>query len=234
LGVLGTKGEGTAHHFGMNNEIDLIMGTFSKSLGSMGGFLAGPKYVIEYLKHKARCFIFTASLAPAVTGGVLKALQILREEPERIDQLWKNARKMHEGFRLMGLHIGGSTPIVPILIGSEAKAFLFSQKLYEAGIFTTPAIYPAVRYGRAIVRTSYMSTHTDEELDYVLETCERVAKELGIIEDLAYTGETKRGLVNGYDFGVPEQGEPQALRGASGENPQEQPPLRATVPGKGV
>ena len=122
------------------------MGTFSKSLGSMGGFVAGPKYVIEYLKHKARCFIFTASLAPAVTGGVLKALQILREEPERIDQLWRNARKMHEGFRTIGLNVGASTPIVPILIGSEAKAFLFSQKLYEAGIFTTPAIYPAVRY----------------------------------------------------------------------------------------
>ena len=232
LGVLGKKGEGAAHHFGLNNEIDLVMGTFSKSLGSMGGFVAGPKYVIEYLKHKARCFLFTASLAPAVTGGVLKALQILREEPERIDQLWKNARKMHEGFRTIGLNVGTSTPIVPILIGSEAKAFLFSQKLYDAGIFTTPAIYPAVRYGQAIVRTSYMSTHTDEELNYVLATCERVAEELGIFDDAAYTGETKRGVVSGYDFGVPGQEESQAIRGTSRENPQEQPSLRATVSGK--
>lgn len=232
LGVLGKNGEGTAHHFGMNNDVDLVMGTFSKSLGSMGGFVAGPKYVIEYLKHKARCFIFTASLAPAVAGGVLKALQILREEPQRIDQLWKNVRKMHNGFRSIGLNVRASTPIVPILIGSEAKAFLFSQKLYDAGIFTTPAIYPAVRYGQAIVRTSYMSTHTDEELNYVLKTCERVARELAIFEDVAYTGGERRGLVSGYDFGVLGQEVSQAVRGGSGENPQEQPSLCATVSGK--
>lgn len=171
LGVLGHAGEGTAHHFGLNDQVDILMGTFSKSLGSMGGFIAGPKYVIDYLKHKARCFIFTASLAPAVAGGVLRALQILRQEPERIGRLWKNTRKMHAGFKSIGLNIGTTqTPIVPILIGSEMKAFLFSQKLFEAGIFTTPAVYPAVRYGEAIVRTSYMATHSDEELDYVLET----------------------------------------------------------------
>jgi 7-keto-8-aminopelargonate synthetase-like enzyme len=124
------------------------MGTFSKSLGSMGGFIAGSHEMIEFLKHKARCFIFTAALAPAVVGGVLKALEIMRQEPERIDQLWVNTRKMHEGFKAIGFNIGSTqTPIVPILIGSEAKAFIFSQRLFEEGIFATPAIYPAVRYG---------------------------------------------------------------------------------------
>lgn len=202
LGVLGPKGEGTAAHFGMTGDTDLIMGTFSKTLGSMGGFVAGPKHVIEYLKHKARCFIFTASLAPAVTGGVLKALQILKEEPERIEQLWKNTKKMHAGFNAMGFNTGLSkSPIIPILIGSEMKAFLFSQKLFDAGIFTTPAIFPAVRYGEAMVRTSYMSSHTDEELDYVLETFERIGKELGIFSDSAYTGENKKRATNGWDFG---------------------------------
>jgi 8-amino-7-oxononanoate synthase len=213
LGVLGKNGEGTVHHFNMNKEVDLIMGTFSKSLGSMGGFLAGPSYVIDYLKHKARCFIFTASLAPAVTGGVLRALQIMQEEPERKDMLWKNTRKMHEGFRRIGFNIGTTeTPIVPLLIGSELKAFLFSKKLFEAGIFTTPAVYPAVRYGQAIVRTSYMATHTDQELDYVLETCERVGKELGIFEDAAYTGDTKRKVNSGYDFSVPAKEATETLR----------------------
>jgi len=169
--------------------------------------------VIEYLKHKARCFMFTASLAPSVAGGVLKALQLLREEPERIEALWKNTRKMHEGFKSMGFNTGLSkTPIIPILVGSEMKAFLFSQKLFDAGIFTTPAIYPAVRYGEAIVRTSYMSTHTDEELDYVLETFERLGKELGIFEDAAYTGDSKRRASNGWDFGSKIQKGSEALR----------------------
>ncbi len=233
LGVLGPKGEGTVHHFGMNDQIDLVMGTFSKSLGSMGGFLAGSKYVIEYLKHKARCFIFTASLAPSVTAGVLKALQIMRQEPERMASLWKNTHKMHEGFRSMGFNIGiTKSPIVPLLIGSEIKAFLFSQKLFDAGIFTTPAVYPAVRYGEAIVRTSYMATHTNEELDYVLETCQRLGKELGIFEDAVYTGETKRRANNGYDFKVSGQESAQAVRGDSGADSPEEPLLRAPLPGE--
>lgn len=219
LGVLGPNGEGTAHHFGMNDQVDLIMGTFSKSLGSMGGFVAGPEYVIDYLRHKARCFMFTASLAPAVAGGVLKALQIMRQEPERRDQLWKNTRKMHEGFKASGFNIGTSkSPVVPLLVGSEIKAFLFSQKLFEAGIFTTPAVYPAVRYGEAIVRTSYMATHSSEELDYVLETCERVGKELDIFNDMAYTGESKRSKNGGYDFSVPDGDTIEAVRASAGNS----------------
>ncbi len=233
LGVLGPNGEGTAHHFGMNAEVDLVMGTFSKSLGSMGGFLAGPRYVLDYLKHKARCFIFTASLAPAVAGGVLKALQIIRSEPELRENLWRNTRKMHEGFRSMGFHIGTTqTPIVPLLIGSEMKAFLFSHKLFEAGIFTTPAVYPAVRYGEAIVRTSYMASHTEQELDYVLETCQRVGKELGIFQDAAYTGENSRKLKNGYDLTLPGSTSADALRTDSGKDSSAGSVLHTAVPGQ--
>lgn len=216
LGVFGPKGEGVVHHFGLNNETDLVMGTFSKSLGSMGGFIAGPKYVVEYLKHKARCFIFTAALAPAVAGGVLRALEIMQEEPERMDNLWRNARKMQEGFKSLGFKIGTTaSPIIPLLIGSEMKAFVFSQKLFEAGIFTTPAVYPAVRYGESIVRTSYMATHTNEELDYVLETCGRIGKELGIFDDAAYTGDKRSGS-SGYDFSVSNESSDAAFREDAG------------------
>lgn len=234
LGVYGPKGEGVVHHFGMNKDVDLVMGTFSKSLGSMGGFIAGPKYVIEYLKHKARCFIFTASLAPSVAGGVLKALQIMRQEPERMEHLWKNTRKMHEGFRSIGFNIGTTqTPIVPLLIGSEMKAFMFSQKLFDSGIFTTPAIYPAVRYGEAIVRTSYMATHTDEELDYVLECCGKIAKELGIFNEPVYTGEGNKRKANyGYDLNVPDAETTEGVRETSGDDSSEESFLRAPVSGE--
>lgn len=200
LGVIGPKGRGSVHHFGLNDEVDVIMGTFSKSLGSMGGFIAGDAQMIEYLKHRARCFIFTASLAPAVAGGVLKALEIMQQEPERIEHLWRNTRKMHDGFKRIGFKIGTTqTPIVPILIGSEAKAFQFTQRLYEEGVFATPAIYPAVRYGEAIVRTSYMATHTDEDLDRVLEIFGKLAKELGTFDDPAYAQPGKR-KANVFDF----------------------------------
>lgn len=233
LGVLGPNGEGSVHHFGMNDQVDLIMGTFSKSLGSMGGFLAGPKNVIEYLRHKARCFIFTASLAPSVTGGVLKALEILRSEPERREQLWKNTRKMHEGFRSIGFDIGTTqTPIAPLLIGSEIKALKFSKMLFEAGLFATPAIYPAVRYGEAIVRTSYTATHTEEELDYVLETCERIGKELDIFHDEAYDKASTRRVKGGYDFHVQDSKTDQAVRADSESDSEGRPVLRASISGE--
>ncbi len=204
LGVLGHQGRGTAHHFGMNDDVEIIMGTFSKSLGSMGGFIAGSQEMIDYLKHKARCLIFTAALAPAVAGGVLKALEIMRREPERIDQLWINTHKMHADFKAIGFNIGSTqTPIVPILIGSEAKAFTFSQRLFEEGVFATPAIYPAVRYGEAIVRTSFMSTHTEKDLDFVLDIFAKLARELGTFDDPVYTEPGRRRNV--FDFALPEE-----------------------------
>ncbi len=187
LGVLGPEGRGSAHHLGVDKFSDLMMGTFSKSLGCMGGFLAGDKDVIQFIRHMARCFIFTASPTPAVAGGVMKAIEIMQEEGWRHERLWANTRKMHDGFRSIGFHIGTTeTPIVPLLIGDETKAFFFAQKLFDAGVFATPAIYPAVRRGQAIIRTSYMATHTEAQLDYVLETFDRISRELAIFEDDAY------------------------------------------------
>jgi 8-amino-7-oxononanoate synthase len=230
LGVFGKQGRGSVHHFGMNEQVDLIMGTFSKSLGSMGGFLAGPEYVIDFLKHNARCFMFTASLAPAVTAGVQKALQIMQSEPERIARLWKNTHKMHEGLKSIGYKIGTTqSPIVPILIGSETKAFMISKNLFEAGIFTTPAVYPAVRYGEAIVRTSYMATHTDEELDYVLEVCERLWKEMAVFEEAPYTGDKTRRLNGGYDFTMSDKEGTETLRTDTGEDSSSRSLLRTSL-----
>jgi 8-amino-7-oxononanoate synthase len=216
LGVLGPEGRGTVHHFGVNKDVDIVMGTFSKSLGSMGGFIGGSREMVEFLKHKARCFIFTASLAPAVVGGVLKALEIMRAEPERIEQLWRNTRKMHEGFKSIGFKIGSTqTPIVPILIGSEAKAFAFAQRLFEEGVFATPAIYPAVRYGEAIVRTSFMSSHTEEDLDKVLDIFSKIAQELGTFDDPAYTEPGRRRNV--FDFALPNNRRAEEVRTDTGD-----------------
>ena len=126
-------------------------------------------------------------------GGVRKALELMQAEPERNENLWRNTRKMHEGFKSLGFKIGTTqTPIVPILIGSEGKAMLFTRRLFDEGVFATPAIFPAVRYGEAIVRTSYMATHTDADLDQVLETFAKIAHELNIFDDPAYTGQRPR------------------------------------------
>ena len=229
LGVIGPKGRGIVHHFGLNDEVDIIMGTFSKSLGSMGGFIAGEEAMVEYLKHRARCLIFTASLAPAVAGGVLKALELMQQEPERVEQLWRNTRKMHEGFKSMGFKIGSTkTPIVPILIGSEARAFQFTQRLYEDGVFATPAIYPAVRYGEAIVRTSYMATHTDEDLDRVLEIFEKIARELGTFNDPVYAEPGKR-KANVFDFRLQDPEGEDTLRAAAGVAPRNESRIHTAV-----
>ena len=229
LGVLGPKGRGTVHHFGLNDEVDIVMGTFSKSLGSMGGFIAGDAQMVEFLKHRARCLIFTASLAPAVTGAVLKALELLQQEPERIDRLWENTRKMHEGFKRIGFKIGMTqSPIVPILIGSEAKAFIFTQRLFEQGIFATPAIYPAVRYGEAIVRTSFMATHTDSDLDRVLEIFEKLARELGTFDDPAYINPTRR--KNVFDFRLPDTARAEDIREGGGEPARKGSGVHSAVP----
>jgi len=215
LGVLGRQGRGSVDHFGLNDQVDIVMGTFSKSLGSMGGFIAGDAQLIEYLKHRSRCLIFTAALAPAVVGGVMKAMELMQEETWRIDQLWRNTRKMHEGFKRIGFNIGETkTPIVPILIGSETKAFVFTQRLFEEGIFATPAIYPAVRYGEAIVRTSFMATHTDEDLDRVLEIFEKLARELGTFDDPAYVNPGRR--KNIFDFRLSDSSSEEEVRENAG------------------
>lgn len=228
LGVLGPRGRGTVHHFGLNDDVDVVMGTFSKSLGSMGGFIAGDTQMVEYLKHRARCLIFTAALAPAVSGAVLKALEIMQEEPERMEMLWSNTRKMHEGFKSIGFKIGTTqTPIVPILIGSEAKAFQFTQRLFEEGVFATPAIYPAVRYGEAIVRTSFMATHTESDLDRVLDIFEKLAQELGTFDDPAYIQPGRR--KNVFDFRLPDTSIEEEVRAGSGDTARNGSGLRTAL-----
>ena len=181
-GVLGKTGAGTGEHFGLENGVDLVMGTFSKSFASIGGFIAGEKKVINYIQHHARSFIFSASMPPTAVATVSKALDILISEPERIDQLWKNTRKMKKAFDEMGYDTGTSeTPIIPIVLGEDMKTFMFWKILFENGIFVNPVVSPAVEPGHALLRTSYMATHSDDELDQVLDTFHKLGKQFGII-----------------------------------------------------
>lgn len=182
VGVLGPKGDGTAAHFGLTEEVDLIVGTFSKSLASIGGFTAGDENVIHFLKHHSRPLIFTAALPPANTAGVLAALHVLQREPERRDQLWVNTRRLQQGLRALGFDIGPTeTPIVPVLIGPLEKTFLFWRRLFDAGVFTNPVVPPAVPPSQCRLRTSLMATHTGEQIDRAIDTFARLGKELGVI-----------------------------------------------------
>jgi 8-amino-7-oxononanoate synthase len=183
IGVLGKTGRGTAEHFGLENEVDLIMGTYSKSLASIGGFIAGEEKVIHYIKHFARALIFSASPPPASIAAVAAAVGIIESEPERIEQLWRNTRRVHKGFKALGFEIGPTeTPIIPILVGEDLKAFTMAMMLQEEGVFANVAVSPAVASGKALIRTSYMATHTDEHIDRVLAAFEKVGRKLGVIE----------------------------------------------------
>ena len=182
IGVLGKTGRGTAEHFGLEDEVDLIMGTYSKSLASIGGFISGSAEVIHYIKHLARALVFSASPPPASVASVSVAIDIIESEPQRRDQLWKNTRKMLDGFKQIGFQTGRSeTPIVPVIVGDDEKAFLMAMMLQEEGIFANVAVTPAVPNGMALIRTSYMATHTDEQLDRVLKAFEKVGRNLGLI-----------------------------------------------------
>ena len=182
VGVLGPNGDGTAAHFGLTAEVDLIVGTFSKSLASIGGFAAGDETVIHYLKHHSRPLIFTAALPPANTAGVLAALGVMQREPERRDRLWVNTRRLQDGLRSLGFDIGPTeTPIVPVLIGPLETTFLFWRKLFDAGVFTNPVVPPAVPLSQCRLRTSLMATHTAEQIDRALETFAELGKELGVV-----------------------------------------------------
>jgi 8-amino-7-oxononanoate synthase len=182
IGVLGPNGEGTAAHFGMTDEVDLIAGTFSKSLASIGGFVAGSENVIHYLKHHSRPLMFTASLPPSNTAGVLAALEVLRREPERRTALWANTRRLEAGLRGLGYDLGETeTPIVPVLIGPMDTTFVFWRKLFDAGVFTNPVMPPAVPPSQCRLRTSLMATHTFDQIDFCLEQFGRIGRELGVI-----------------------------------------------------
>jgi len=182
IGVLGENGRGTAEHFGLEDKVDLVMGTFSKSFASIGGFIAGKEEVIHYIKHFSRALIFSASPPPAAVAAVLASLEILQNEPERRTRLWEITRRMHREYKAMGFDLGTSeTPIIPIYIGEDLKTFLFWKELTEAGIFTNPIVSPAVPPGSSLIRTSYTANHTDEQMDRVLETFFKVGKKVGII-----------------------------------------------------
>ena len=184
MGVLGEKGRGTSEYFGLEKQTDLVMGTFSKSFASLGGVIAGPFDVINFIKHRARSVVFSASMTPAAVASALKALDIIEAEPQRRARLLDIAEKMHNGFRSMGFDTGVSvTPVVPVLVGDQVKCFRFWKALHEAGIFANPVIPPAVEPGHALLRTSYMATHTDQQLDRVLETFERIGRKMSIIPE---------------------------------------------------
>jgi 8-amino-7-oxononanoate synthase len=182
IGVLGPNGEGTAAHFGLTDEVDIIAGTFSKSLASIGGFVAGSENVIHYLKHHSRPLIFTASLPPANTAGVLAALEVMKTEPQRRTDLWANTHRLQEGMRSMGYNIGETeTPIIPVLIGPMETTFVFWRRLFDAGVFTNPVMPPAVPPSQCRLRTSVMATHTFDQIDFCLEQFGLIGKELGVI-----------------------------------------------------
>ncbi len=183
IGVLGKHGRGTAEHYGLEDRVDIVMGTFSKSFASIGGFIASDAEVIDFIKHNARALIFSASMPPAAVAATLAALDIIESEPERRTRLWQNTKKMQEGFSKLGFNIGNTqTPIVPIIIGDNMKTFTFWRALFNEGVFVNPVISPAVPPGMSLLRTSYMATHSDAELDKVLYLFEKIGKQLGVIE----------------------------------------------------
>lgn len=182
LGVMGEHGRGTAEHFGVEDEVDLIMGTFSKSFASLGGVIAGEEEVISYIQHHARSMIFSASMPPAAVAAVLASLEVIESEPERREQLWANARKVLRGLRELGFDTGLSeTPVIPIVVGDMYQALEMWKSLFENGVYTNVVLPPAVPPGRALLRTSYMATHTDKQLDFALEVFEKVGKVYGLI-----------------------------------------------------
>jgi 8-amino-7-oxononanoate synthase len=182
VGVLGDGGRGTAEYFGLENEVDLIMGTHSKSLAAIGGFIAGRSDVISWIKHLARSMMFSASLPPSLVASVSTALDIIDEQPELKARLWRNTHKMLKGFKTLGYDTGGSeTPIIPIVIKDTIKTYEMCRLLFENGVFVNAVISPGVPQGRELLRTSFMATHTEEQLDKVLAAFEKVGKQVGVI-----------------------------------------------------
>ena len=182
LGVLGEQGSGTASKFGLTDHIDFIMGTFSKSLASIGGFVASDAQTIEYLRHRSRSFIFSASMPPASTAAVLAALKIIKREPERMAQLWKNTEQMREGLKSLGFNTGLSqTPVIPVHVGDVYDLARMNKRLEEEGLFVNPVVPPAVPPTDCLIRISLMATHTSEQICTALEKLEKVGREFGVI-----------------------------------------------------
>jgi 8-amino-7-oxononanoate synthase len=181
MGVLG-GGRGTAAQLNITDKVDLIMSTFSKSFASLGGFIAGDEPIIHFIKHHARSVIFSASIPPSNTAAALAALHVMQEEPERIQRVNDIGEKMRREYTRLGFNIGPSvSPIIPILIGDDIRTILVWKALFERGVFVNPVLTPAVPDGQQLLRTSYMATHTDAQLERVLEIFEQVGKEAALI-----------------------------------------------------
>ena len=182
IGVLG-GGRGTAVHWGLLDQVDLVMGTFSKSFASLGGFITGSEEVVDFIQHNARPLIFSASIPPTNAAAALAALDVMQEEPERIARVNQIGDYMRAEFRRLGFNVGMSeTPIIPIIIGDNTSTFTAWKTLYDAGVYTNPIISPAVPPELSLLRTSYMATHTDEQLTRVLEAFEKVGRSLDLIQ----------------------------------------------------
>jgi 7-keto-8-aminopelargonate synthetase-like enzyme len=182
IGVLGHRGAGACDEAGVEDDVDLVMGTFSKSFASLGGFIAGPARVLDYLRHHARAMIFSASVTPASVAAALASLEIIETEPALRDRLRAIALKMRTGFRAQGLEVGSGvgTPIVPIFIGDRMKTMQVWRKVLDRGVFVNAIVVPAVQPGRDLLRTSYMATHQDEQLDTILRVVNEVRQEVGL------------------------------------------------------
>jgi len=182
IGVMGA-GRGTPAHFDVTEDVDLIMGTFSKSFASLGGFIAGEAEVMDFIQHRARSFIFSASMPAANVAAVLAALEIMKNEPERIDRLWEVTARMRAGLKEMGFEMGPSTtPIIPIMVGEMNKTLMAWKMCFDAGLYTNAVVPPGVPYDQCLLRTSYMATHTDEQIDRALNILGEVGRELELIE----------------------------------------------------
>lgn len=183
IGVFGKGGRGTCDHFGVTNDVDLIMGTFSKSFASLGGFIATDKEITNYLRHHSRSYIFTASITPASTAAALKAIDLMIEEPERQENLWKITEFALDGFRQMGCEIGNTTtPIIPLFIRDDYKTYTVTRDLFDEGLFVNPVVTPAVAPQDTLIRFSLMATHTKEQVEFALEKIEKVFRKHGIIK----------------------------------------------------
>ena len=186
LGVLGKHGRGTAEHFGLEDEVDIYMGTFSKSLASLGGYMAAKKEVCDYVRHSSRPFIFSASITPASVASARKALEILKREPERVTRLKEISSYMRKGLKANGIEIldsGFDTPIIPIYTYQNVRTFVACKKLFERGVYVNPTISPAVPVGQSLIRTSYMATHTEEQMDRAIVHIKAVMDEIKDINE---------------------------------------------------
>jgi 8-amino-7-oxononanoate synthase len=194
VGVLGDEGQGTAEHFHMTDSVELIVGTFSKSLASIGGFVGASKDVIHYLKHNSRALIFSASPPPASVAAVIEALNIIHEEPERRELLWRNSDYLRKGLQSLGLDTGTSeTPIIPVFVGDPMNTFQICHMMQEEGVFINPVVPPAVQPGQSLIRFSVMSTHTLEQLDFALDKIAKLAAQFHLKEEYSHSNNNSKG-----------------------------------------